>query len=164
MARRSSLRASDADRDWVAERLKQAATEGRILANELEERLATALRARTYGDLDDVVADLPGARPTKPTSRSRSRQLLVAHPIAGVAVLAAAALVVIVVAVFVFLLAGLWLVLARIVFAHRGQHLGPPGRGGYGRRPYGPPLNRGRYGGAPAHGGRRPQANPDAWR
>ena len=64
MARASSLRASDADRDAVAERLRQAAVEGRLDADELEQRLHTALRARTYGDLDRLLRDLP-AKPVK---------------------------------------------------------------------------------------------------
>ena len=60
----SRLRASDADREAVAERLRNAAAEGRLLAHELEERVARALRARTYGELDAVVVDLPLARRT----------------------------------------------------------------------------------------------------
>jgi hypothetical protein len=65
MARTSALRASDADRDSVAERLRAAAVEGRIDAEELEERLHVALRARTYGDLRRLVADLPAGRPQR---------------------------------------------------------------------------------------------------
>jgi hypothetical protein len=65
MAQRSSLKASDDDRERVAERLRRAAAEGRLLAEELEQRLATALRARTYGELDSVVSDLPGDRPSR---------------------------------------------------------------------------------------------------
>lgn len=71
MARSASLRASDADRDAVAERLRQAAVEGRLEPYELEERLHTALRARTYGDLDGVVSDLP--RRTPPHARPRPK-------------------------------------------------------------------------------------------
>ncbi len=59
MTRRATLRASDADRELVAERLRQAATEGRLSADELDERLGSALSARTYGELDRLVADLP---------------------------------------------------------------------------------------------------------
>lgn len=59
MTRQAHLRASDADREQIAERLRRAATEGRLLADELEERLGVALSARTYGELDAVVADLP---------------------------------------------------------------------------------------------------------
>lgn len=61
MARRAILRASDADREQVAERLRQATAEGRLVAEELEERLEAVFAARTYGELDAIVADLPGA-------------------------------------------------------------------------------------------------------
>jgi Domain of unknown function (DUF1707) len=71
MARHSSLRASDADRDAVAERLHQAAVEGRLEPYELEERLETALRARTYGELDPLLRDLPRRSPARrPPARS----------------------------------------------------------------------------------------------
>lgn len=61
MARHSSLslRAADSDREAVTERLRRAAAEGRLEPDELEDRVHTALRARTYGELDRVVADLP---------------------------------------------------------------------------------------------------------
>src|SRR3954452_3860574 len=59
MAPHSSLRASDADRDAVTERLRRAAVEGRLEPDELEERLHEALRARTYGDLKRLLSDLP---------------------------------------------------------------------------------------------------------
>jgi hypothetical protein len=60
MARHGLIRASDADRDAVVDRLREAAGEGRLEPAELEERVAAALRARTYGELDWLVADLPG--------------------------------------------------------------------------------------------------------
>lgn len=56
------LRCSDADREVVAEALRQAAGDGRLTLDELDERLDAAYRARTYRDLEPVVADLPGAR------------------------------------------------------------------------------------------------------
>jgi hypothetical protein len=59
MVRRSAIRASDADREYVAERLRDAAAEGRILAEELEHRLEATFAARTYGELSAVLADLP---------------------------------------------------------------------------------------------------------
>jgi hypothetical protein len=59
MARRSTLRASDSDREEIVERLHGATTEGRLGADELDERLGAALSARTYGELDVLVADLP---------------------------------------------------------------------------------------------------------
>jgi hypothetical protein len=53
----------------VAERLHQATTEGRLLAEELDERLGAAFSARTYGQLDALVADLP-ATPSHDRQRS----------------------------------------------------------------------------------------------
>ncbi|MCA1682574.1 MAG: DUF1707 domain-containing protein [Actinobacteria bacterium] len=65
MARRGSFRASDEDRERIIERLHKAATEGRLAAEELEHRVSTALKARTYDELDSTVADLPGPRPPR---------------------------------------------------------------------------------------------------
>jgi uncharacterized protein DUF1707 len=48
----------------VAERLRQAAVEGRLEPDELEQRLHTAFRARTYGELNGLLADLP-AKPVR---------------------------------------------------------------------------------------------------
>jgi hypothetical protein len=55
----AAQRAGDADRDAVAAMLRVAAGEGRIDLSELEERLGQVNRAKTYGDLDLLVADLP---------------------------------------------------------------------------------------------------------
>ena len=71
VARRYSLRASDRDREDVAERLRAATAEGRLLAGELEERLEVALQARTYGELDALVVDLPAPPATVPAIRRR---------------------------------------------------------------------------------------------
>jgi hypothetical protein len=59
------LRVSDADREAVAEVLRNAAAEGRITFEELDERLGAAYAAKTYGDLAAVTTDLPaaGSRP-----------------------------------------------------------------------------------------------------
>ena len=74
MARRAVLRASDSDRERIADRLRKATAEGRLLAEELEERLGAAFSARTYGELDALVADLPGEgqRPRRGLSASRA--------------------------------------------------------------------------------------------
>jgi hypothetical protein len=62
---RADLRCADRDRDECVERLRAAAMEGRLDHEELEERLAAAYSAKTYGDLTRLVADvtLPAARP-----------------------------------------------------------------------------------------------------
>jgi hypothetical protein len=57
----ADIRASDDDRERTAEQLRQAASQGRITVDELEERLQTAYAARTQGELAPIVADLPAA-------------------------------------------------------------------------------------------------------
>lgn len=56
---RGELRVSYEDRDRVAEELRLAAGDGRLTAEELDERLEVALTARTYADLASVTRDLP---------------------------------------------------------------------------------------------------------
>src|SRR5438874_7648994 len=91
---RGTLRASDADREAVADRLRNAAAEGRLLAHELEERVARALRASPYGELDAVVVALPRAPVARPRVPLVRPALAVAIALAAVAVLAVAALVI----------------------------------------------------------------------
>ncbi|MFF3610273.1 DUF1707 domain-containing protein [Streptomyces sp. NPDC002580] len=55
------LRASDADRERVAEQLRDALAEGRLDMEEFEERLEATYSARTYGELTPITRDLPGA-------------------------------------------------------------------------------------------------------
>ncbi len=54
-----SLRASDAERDHVVDRLKDAVSEGLIDLDEFGERTSQALAARTRAELDAVTSDLP---------------------------------------------------------------------------------------------------------
>ena len=53
------LRASDADRERVAEVLRDALAEGRLDMEEFEERLDATYKARTYGELAPITRDLP---------------------------------------------------------------------------------------------------------
>ncbi|MGY5058147.1 DUF1707 SHOCT-like domain-containing protein [Streptomyces sp. 900105755] len=55
------LRASDADRERVAEVLRDALAEGRLDMEEFEERLEATYQARTYGELTPITRDLPAA-------------------------------------------------------------------------------------------------------
>jgi hypothetical protein len=55
------LRASDADRERVAEVLREAAGDGRLTMDELDERLDAAYAAKTYAELEPVTHDLPDA-------------------------------------------------------------------------------------------------------
>ncbi len=115
------------DREQVAERLRQAAAEGRLLAEELEGRLAHALRARTYAELDPLVADLPGQRPVPRRRRNVS-------PVTTVAVTAVVAVVALaVIALAVMVITGLaaawamWVFVAWWLFGRGRHHCG--GRG-----------------------------------
>ena len=55
------FRASYEDRDRVVEVLRLAAGDGRLSADELDQRLEMALAARTYGELAALTKDLPTA-------------------------------------------------------------------------------------------------------
>jgi Domain of unknown function (DUF1707) len=74
----AAQRAGDADREAVAGMLRDAAAEGRIDPGELEERVDRAYRAKTYGDLDLLVADLPRrARPPQMAGSGGGQETLV---------------------------------------------------------------------------------------
>jgi len=144
MARRATLRASDADREQIAERLRRAAGEGRIVAEELEERLEAVFSARTYGELDAVVADLPGTTPAR--RRERSRALEMPRPAIIVAlvfllpVLVSMLIAAVVVITTLFTAWALVLAVGWWVFGHHRRY--PPGRRSlhaYGRWPAGRP-------------------------
>ena len=67
----AGLRASHDDRDRAVEVLRVAAGDGRITAEELDERVGAALTARTYSELAALIADLPatpGSLPLVPGS------------------------------------------------------------------------------------------------
>lgn len=60
---RRILRASDADRDAVIEKLRHHGAVGRLGVDELTERIEAALDAKTLGQLDDLLVDLPDDSP-----------------------------------------------------------------------------------------------------
>ncbi|MGK5446462.1 DUF1707 SHOCT-like domain-containing protein [Streptomyces radiopugnans] len=62
----SDVRASDADRDRVAEILREALAEGRLDTDEHAERIEAVYRARTMGELRPLVRDLPAGHPEAP--------------------------------------------------------------------------------------------------
>jgi hypothetical protein len=62
----SSIRASDADRDAVLTALSEHFQAGRLTSDEFDERSGAALSARTLGDLDGLMTDLPGPARTAP--------------------------------------------------------------------------------------------------
>lgn len=69
------IRAADADRERTAQLLREHHAVGRLTAEEFDERLSKAFAAKTLGDLDELLADLPaidlyqlpsaGIRPTR---------------------------------------------------------------------------------------------------
>jgi Domain of unknown function (DUF1707) len=71
------LRASHQDRDRVVEILRMAAGDGRLTAEELDQRLEAALTARTYAELAVLTTDLPatgaaaGVAPVEPKDMVR---------------------------------------------------------------------------------------------
>ena len=71
-ARRAAIRASDADRDRIADILRDALAEGRLDAEEHSERIDAVYRAKTVGELEPLVRDLPAAR-TAPGDATRVR-------------------------------------------------------------------------------------------
>jgi hypothetical protein len=92
MSGRGRLRASDADREQIVERLRGANDDGRLSGAEFDERVGRALRARTYAQLDAIVADLPQG--SKPSRRSRRTALVHRRRRVLVAALSAAAVAV----------------------------------------------------------------------
>lgn len=71
------LRVSDNEREQVAERLREAAGEGRLGLDELEDRITAVYTAKTYAELEPITRDLPastGAGPAAaPAARTRGR-------------------------------------------------------------------------------------------
>ena len=67
--RNPNLRAGDADREHTAERLRASHAEGRLDMDEFQQRLERCYQAKTVGELDELVGDLPrhdehGERPS----------------------------------------------------------------------------------------------------
>jgi hypothetical protein len=59
----SPQRIGDAERDSAAELLREHMAQGRLTAEEFDERIDAALKARVASDLDPLFSDLPGPRP-----------------------------------------------------------------------------------------------------
>ena len=75
-----ALRASDADREAVAERLRVASVEGRIDAEELEQRLSDVYAARWVAELDRLVADVSPPPPPAPAMPAPYHSPQVVYP------------------------------------------------------------------------------------
>ncbi|MGV9233001.1 DUF1707 SHOCT-like domain-containing protein [Streptomyces nigra] len=77
------LRASDRDRERVAEVLRDALAEGRLDMEEFEERLDATYRARTYGELEPLTRDLPAGTAPGPRVDMVKRPATVDEPWPG---------------------------------------------------------------------------------
>jgi hypothetical protein len=69
-----AMRASDADREAIAQRLRAALDEGRLTIVEYDERLQQAYASTTFGQLEPLVADLPAPTPAKPSPEVAKRE------------------------------------------------------------------------------------------
>ena len=71
---RAGLRVSDAERDAAAVELAEHLKDGRLDAAEFDERVGRAVTARTRGDLDRLLADLPRPAPQPPPRPAARRR------------------------------------------------------------------------------------------
>lgn len=79
----SQMRISDADRQRVADVLRDAAGEGRIDLDELEERLELTWQAKTYGELVPITLDLQATGPVTPPAAAPVRRAPAGLPAVG---------------------------------------------------------------------------------
>lgn len=70
-AGRGHLRAADADREHVIDRLKTAFVQGRLAKDELDARAGQALTARTYAELAALTDDIPAGPPARPHNQPK---------------------------------------------------------------------------------------------
>ena len=75
------MRISDADRERVTARLRDHFAEGRLTPEEFDERITTALNAKTAGDLRRVMADLPESVPLTVVPRPAASRGLPSRPL-----------------------------------------------------------------------------------
>jgi len=69
----AAIRASDADRDRAAAALREHLAAGRLTIEEFDDRLDQAYAAKTLGELDQVMADLPVTDPGRLPGASLDR-------------------------------------------------------------------------------------------
>src|ERR1022692_3231725 len=62
------MRAADADREGVADVLREAVAQGRISFDELDERIDRVYSAKTYADLEAITRDLPASGTVTPAA------------------------------------------------------------------------------------------------
>lgn len=79
----SLMRISDADRQRVADVLRDAAGDGRLDLDELEERLELTWAAKTYGELVPITLDLQATGPVAPPASAPVRRPTSGVPAVG---------------------------------------------------------------------------------
>ena len=80
------LRAADTDRAAVATVLGEHMSAGRLTLDEYDERLTRAYAARTFGELEELTADLPavdGGRTVSPVQQSAPGPAPAPEPVAA---------------------------------------------------------------------------------
>lgn len=107
----------------MADRLRDAATEGRLTPGELEDRLDVVLSARTYGQLHCAMSDLPAVRRGAPPIPLWARASLA---VAGAVGVAAAAAMAAMLFALVACLSAAWMVVSRAM-SRQGREGGPGG-------------------------------------
>lgn len=75
-----SPRIGDAERDDAISLLQEHMASGRLDDTEFDQRMSTALTAKTVDDLDPLFADLPGRRPGQGLARTSSDPSATAWP------------------------------------------------------------------------------------
>jgi hypothetical protein len=74
------MRVSDNDRQTAADRLRAAQNEGRITVPEYDNRLGRLYQAVTYGDIADLLVDLPAPAPVGPVFPQAQPQMTTMPP------------------------------------------------------------------------------------
>jgi hypothetical protein len=120
----AAMRASDADRDAVVSDLGEHFQAGRLTAAELDERTGRALTARTYGELTELLADLPAVQsaPRIPAAGSPSARSLPSPGRATPPIMTALTALVIIALVLVVAHGGwglIWLLVPALLIARR---------------------------------------------
>ena len=82
------LRASDRDRGAVSTILQDEYVSGRLTPDEFQERLDRCLHAKTYIELDELIADFPHDEPATPRRRSFRPARFMLVPVALIALIA----------------------------------------------------------------------------
>jgi hypothetical protein len=131
MMRNPNLRASDADREATADRLRQHHTDGRIDAEEFNERLDKCYAAKTMGELAGLTRDLPADPPRRRSGAGAGFGLIGSLRMIPILPII---LAIVAIHLIVGVVSGLWILiplffLARLMISRRGFRVGGGRRG-----------------------------------